>query len=97
MDDLLKRLADLRQVLLAMEHDLGISKLTDAETKLLYSARLIEDDRNCIYLPEWQAHSMVCDMSRSTFFRALRRLIELGYIEKCGPEKRAGYEIRRLN
>ena len=96
MDDLLKRLADLRQVLLAMEHDLGLAKLTDAETKVLYSARLLMDEKSCIYLTEWRDHSMLNGMSRSSFFRALKTLIELGFIEKTGPEKRAGYVVNKI-
>ena len=96
MDDVLKRLADLRQVLLNMEKDFGLAGLTETETKVLYAARLLKEDSQCVQLVDLLNHPMLGDMSRSTFFRAVKSLIAQGFITKNGEGKRAGYLVHAL-
>jgi predicted transcriptional regulator len=89
----LMRLADLRQVLLQMERDFGLGELSDTETKLLYAAAIQAQNKPEVSLSELQEHLMTQGMSRSTFFRSLRHLVEIGYLQKVGTEKRAGYRV----
>lgn len=96
MDDALKRLADLRQVLLGMEKDFGLSELSETETKVLYAARLLKEVKPCVQLSDLAEHPMLEGMSRSSFFRAIKTLIEHGFITKSGSEKRAGYLVHEL-
>jgi len=93
MNFALKRLADLRNLLMRMEQDFGIGDLSYMETMLLYAAALMAEGDKEVSLTELQGHPMTAGMSRSTFFRALSHLVELGYMKKTGPEKRAGYLI----
>jgi uncharacterized membrane protein len=89
----LKRLADLRQLLLDMERDFGLDGLPEQETRLLYAVAIQTRTKSEVSLAELQEHPLTTDISRSTFFRALKHLAECGYIEKTSVEKRAGYKL----
>lgn len=88
------RLADLRQVLQDMEHDLGLAGLSRTETDVLCAAAKIVENKDTVTVVELQLHSLLRDMPRATFFRALRNLVARGFLEKLGDEKRAGYAVR---
>jgi uncharacterized membrane protein len=94
MSDTLKRLAELRQILLGMEKDFGLAELSEAESKVLYAVRLLMEQKSEVTLTDLQGHPMIFGMSRSTFFRALRHLVDLNLVVKTGPEKRDGYSIK---
>ncbi|ARU00914.1 MarR family transcriptional regulator [Yoonia vestfoldensis] len=89
----LMRLADLRQLLLDMERDFGLDDLPEQETRLLYAMAMQTREKSEVSLVELQEHPLTADISRSTFFRALKHLAQRGYIEKTGLEKRAGYKL----
>jgi RIO-like serine/threonine protein kinase len=89
----LMRLADLRQLLLDMERDLGLADLPEQETRLLYAVAIQTRAKPEVSLVELQEHPLMADISRSTFFRALKHLIKRDYLEKTGAEKRAGYKL----
>lgn len=91
----LMRLADLRQLLLDMERDFGISDMPEQETRLLYAVAIQTREKSEVSLAELQEHPLTADISRSTFFRALKHLAQRGYIEKNGVEERAGYKITK--
>jgi uncharacterized membrane protein len=94
MSDALKRLAELRQILLGMEKDFGLAELSEAESKVLYAMRLLMEQKSEVALTDLQGHPLTSGLSRSTFFRALRHLVELKLVVKTGPEKRDGYAIK---
>jgi DNA-binding IclR family transcriptional regulator len=87
----LSRFASLRQILLGMEQDLGLSGLGEAETLVLCAAAQVQGGALEIALSSLQKHPMTQDFSRSTFFRAINTLVEHGFLVKAGPEKRSGY------
>lgn len=89
----LMRLADLRQLLLDMERDFGLADLPEQETRLLYAMAMQTREKSEVSLVELQEHPLTADISRSTFFRALKHLAQRGYIEKTSLEKRAGYKL----
>lgn len=90
----LMRVADLRQLLREMEHDIGIGHLSRPEADVLYAAAQKRETSDCVTVAELQEHPFVKDMPRATFFRALRNLVELGFMRKLGHEKRSGYTVK---
>ena len=82
-------------MLLNMERDFGLADLPEQETRLLYAVAMQTRAKSEVSLVEMQEHPLTSDISRSTFFRVLKQLIERGYLEKTGVEKRAGYKLTK--
>jgi len=78
-----------------MERDFGLADLPEQETRLLYAVAMQTRAKSEVSLVEMQEHPLTSDISRSTFFRVLKQLIERGYLEKTGVEKRAGYKLTK--
>jgi DNA-binding IscR family transcriptional regulator len=95
LNESLKRFAALRQVLLGMEQDLGLCDLGETERRVLCAVAQASECETEISLGTIQDHALTKGISRSTFFRAMNMLVELGYIAKAGPEKRAGYILQK--
>lgn len=92
--DKLDQLCALASVLDGMERDLGLNTLSDLEKKVLRAAYSVSD-RNNHFAPSEVLERLEGerDVSRSSFFRALKALSEAGRIQRMGDEKRAGYQI----
>lgn len=90
----LMRIADLRQLLREMEHDLGLNHLSRTEADVLYAVTQKSQNGSDVSLTAMQEHPLVRDMPRATFFRALRNLVEIGLVAKSSDRKRAGYIVK---
>lgn len=92
--DKLEQLCALATVLDGMERDLGLNALSDLEKKVLRAAYSVSDRHNHFAPSEvLERLEGERDVSRSSFFRALKTLAEAGCIKRMGNEKRAGYQI----
>ena len=92
--DKLEQLCALASVLDGMERDLGLNALSDLEKKVLRAAYSVSDRHNHFAPSEvLERLEGERDVSRSSFFRALKALSEAGRIKRMGDEKRAGYQI----
>lgn len=78
-----------------MEHDLGLSALSDAEKSVLYAVELLADDNNVAPLSRVRCHSLVAGLSRPTFFRALKRLVDDGILEASYGKNASFYRIAK--
>jgi len=88
----LMRLADLRQLLLDMERDLGLADLPEQETRLLYAVAIQTRAKPEVSLVELQT-SVDGRHIPQHVFSGTETLIKRGYLEKTGAEKRAGYKL----
>jgi DNA-binding MarR family transcriptional regulator len=94
---IIAQLAQLRDLLDAMERDLGIDSLTPNERDILlafYSNASKDDARGLICSTDVvRAHPTVCRISQPTFHRTLRRLIERGFVARCEDLPQGMYRL----
>ena len=96
MANQLSAAAKLALLLREMEADLGLSELTQEEREILYSVKAQTSSAGS---PEFEADAIRDElisagrMTRSTFFRALRRLKEGGRIRSVDGSRRNLYVL----
>jgi len=94
---IISQLAQLRDLLDAMERDLGIDSLTPNERDILlafYSNASKDDARGLVCSTDVvRAHPTVARISQPTFHRTLRRLIEGGFVTRCEDLPQGVYRL----
>lgn len=79
----------MRQLLASLERDLGLEALPRVELELIYAIDLLTGTSdNILTSAEIRQHELIKDIPTATFNRALKALIERGYIEYA-PQSRA--------
>ncbi|MFV0513277.1 MAG: hypothetical protein ACK5MY_06540 [Jhaorihella sp.] len=91
----ISKLAELRKLLLGMERAMGLQELSSAERDVFYAASDIAKSEDNIQTTGLMRHTLVTDISRPTFFRALRSLVEKGYLSHCRNRTRGLYVVNR--
>lgn len=86
-----RKLAQLRELLRAMEVDLGIGDLSEIQRDVLYAVTLVADDEGYSSLQAIQGHELARKISRPSFFRALNALVKSNRIEHVGSERSGLY------
>ena len=76
----IKQAAQLRLILLGMEHDLNLEGLTTFERDVLYAATSLHIQGTCIKSDDIKTHEMAKSMAAPTFYRALKVLLEKGFL-----------------
>ena len=92
----LSGIAKLRAALWQMEKDLGLEDLNRNERDLLYAFHAIaaqSDGTTDISSDQVRHATSVDEMKHATFHRAMKRLIELGYIEHSPNHKTKVYRL----
>lgn len=89
------KLAILRSMLWQMEVEVGLETLSQHQRDLYYAACLVADEDQVIHTDEVRNHPMLAPMSRPTFYRALKELVEKGFLAATGPRKDGRYLIKR--
>lgn len=86
-------IAHLKELLLGMERDLGIGDLGAVQKDIVYAATILsEKDRN-FETDELRRRTLLEGVSRSSFFRALKDVVEGGYLNHCDGTQRSVYEL----
>ena len=93
MRDRFGKVAALQTLLLGMERDLGLDDLSAAQRKILYATQLIQEEKTGAPLSEMITHPLLSDLSRATFYRALKSLVEDGYLRHCSAGSASHYKI----
>lgn len=89
------KLASLRDLLWQMEVEVGLEKLSQPQRDLYYAACLVADDGKNVHTEQVRSHPMVSKMARPTFYRALKDLVEQGYLVAASESKNGRYKIVR--
>ena len=87
------KIAELKQLLLGMERDLGVDDLGTAQKHIVYAATLLAQESISVESDEIRKHELLSGVSRSSFFRALKDVVEAGYLSHVDGKKRSSYEI----
>ena len=85
--------SQLRNLLLMMETDLGITNLTEDERALLAAIIDIQDDDGKFESDVLRSHTLVEGLSHGSYYRALRTLRENNFIDKRDGRKRSLYKL----
>ncbi len=91
----ISKLTELRKLLLGMERSLGLQELSHTERDIYYAASDIAKTEKQIRTTGLMEHALVAEVSRPTFFRALKSLVEKGYLAPSQGRSRGLYEINR--
>ena len=82
--------AQLRELLLGMERDLGLGNLTQNEKDVFYAVQLVISANSGIARSEdIKRHDLTQGITQPTFHRSLKRLVEKGLIAHA-PNTKAG-------
>ncbi len=89
----ISRLAELRKLLLEMEHTMGLQDLSSVERDVFYAATDLAAPATPVKSTSLQSHALLSSVSRPTFFRALKSLVGKGYLTHCHPPVRGQYHV----
>lgn len=91
----ISKLAELRKLLQSMERSLGLQDLSPVERDVYYAASEIsksDEEVRTVLLIE---HSLLQTVSRPTFFRALKSLVNKGYLSQGRASNRGRYLVHQ--
>ncbi|MEX0349265.1 MAG: hypothetical protein AB3N15_07535 [Paracoccaceae bacterium] len=91
----ISKLAELRKLLQSMERSLGLQNLSPVERDIYYAASEIsksDEEVRTVLLIE---HSLLQTVSRPTFFRALKSLVNKGYLSQGRASNRGRYLVHQ--
>ncbi|MFA3920364.1 hypothetical protein [Ruegeria hyattellae] len=91
----ISKLAELRKLLQSMERSLGLQELSPVERDVYYAASEIsksDEEVRTVLLIE---HSLLQTVSRPTFFRALKSLVNKGYLSQGRASNRGRYLVNQ--
>lgn len=91
----ISKLTELRKLMLEIEQSLGLQDLTPVERDILYAANEIvqADEYECVDTNSLFDHTLLSGVSRPTFFRALKSLVNKGYLFKHREVCRGFYYV----
>ena len=82
--------AQLRELLLGMERDLGLGNLTQNEKDVFYAVQLVlSANAGMARSEDIKRHELTRGITQPTFHRSLKRLVEKGLIAHA-PNTKAG-------
>ena len=86
-------IAHLKELLLGMERDLGIDDLGAVQKNIVYAATILSEKDDNFETDEIRQHTLLEGVSRSSFFRALKDVVDAGYLNHCNGTQRTAYEL----
>ncbi len=93
----ISKLTELRKLMLGMERSLGLQDLSPTERDIYCAADDLERQAGRVQTTGLLQHALVANISRPTFFRALRSLVQKGYLSTGQGTGRGRYIVNRRN
>jgi len=93
----ISKLAKLRKLMLEMERSMGLQDLSPVERDIYYAATELSDTLNGVRTTNLLEHKLVDEVSRPTFFRALKSLVSRGYLIQAQESGRGQYIVKSLD
>lgn len=91
----ISKLAELRKLMFEMEKSMGLQGLSAAERDIYYAASDLSGPASEVKTTCLQAHALVAEISRPTFFRALKSLVKKGYLTQPKRTGRGSYFVTK--
>jgi hypothetical protein len=93
--DKLKSIFELRNMLHQMELDIGMGDLSRVERDVLLAAHMLTDNLgDSVETDQIRGHLFVNTLSPATYHRALRSLLDYGFLEYAAGAKSKQYVLR---
>jgi len=92
----ISKLTGLRKLIFEMERSMGLQDLSPAERDIYYAATELSDTLNGVRTTNLLKHKLVVDVSRPTFFRALKSLVSRGYLIQGLETGQGRYIVKAL-
>jgi hypothetical protein len=92
----LSKLTELRKLMLEMERSMGLQDLSSVERDIYYAATELSVAPNGVRTTSLLDHTLVVNVSRPTFFRALKSLVCKGYLVQSHVSGRGRYNVNPL-
>lgn len=89
------KIASLRNLLFEMEQELGLVELSDVQRDVYYAARMTAGTGDTVQGEDVRHHPLIARISRPTFYRAVKDLIEAGYISHIDSVRSGRYRLLR--
>ncbi len=93
----ISKLTELRKLLLDMEQTLGLTDLSTVERDIYYAANELSRGEIGVRTIGLIEHDLLKRVSRPTFFRALKSLVNKGYLSQQADGKRGLYLVHAPN
>ncbi|NIZ62860.1 hypothetical protein DL239_17970 [Sedimentitalea sp. CY04] len=93
----ISKLTELRKLMLDMERSVGLQDLSSAERDIYYAATELSEAHGGVTTSYLLKHVLVADVSRPTFFRALKSLVSRGYLIQAQETGRGQYLVKSLD
>ena len=93
----ISKLTKLRKMMLEMERSMGLQGLSAVERDIYYAATDLSDALNDIKTTNLLDHKLIVNVSRPTFFRALKSLVYKGYLIQSEVSGRGRYIVKPLD
>lgn len=90
-----EKLASLRTMLWQMEVEVGLEQLSSHQKDVYYAACLTADEDQFVHSEAVKHHAILSKMSRPTFYRSLRELVEQGFLTAAGSGRDGLYMVKR--
>ena len=90
----ISKLTELRKLMLEMERSMGLQELSSVERDVYYAATDLAAPPEGVKTTSLLQHSLVADVSRPTFFRALKALVGKGYLDQSPVTGRGQYVVK---
>jgi len=89
----ISKLTELRKLLMGMERSMGLEDLSTVERDIYYAATDLAENNHGVRTTGLLAHSLMENVSRPTFFRALKSLVNKGYLSQSSTSRRGVYMV----
>ena len=91
----ISKLTELRKLMLDMERSIGLQDLSSAERDIYYAATELSEAHGNVNTTYLLKHMLVANVSRPTFFRALKSLVGKGYLTPSDRSGRGQYTVKK--
>ena len=94
--DRLRSVFELREMLRNLESDLGLDDLSRVERDVLLAARMLSAaPGDSVETEMIRRHTLIEPCAQATYHRALRKLLDLGFLEISNGSRTKRYVVRR--
>ena len=87
------QVAHLKEILFGMERDLGLDDLGRIEKNILYAAAILAETADKFESEQIRQHTLLSGVSRSSYFRALKEVVDAGYLHHLPGTQRSIYTL----
>lgn len=89
----ISQLAELRKLLLSMEKTMGLQDLSTTERDIFYAASDQANGHGRVTTAGIREHTLVRQISRPSFFRAMKSLVDKGFLTQGNEHTRGCYIV----